>query len=93
MAVRVLAALCSKDVRSATGSNLSNITKMIKLDPSWDNLARVKTALLGIKAEVPAEDCWRIQCLTKFLAERYTMAAQQQDTEYIDKLIDSLCTS
>ena len=93
LAVRVLAALCSKDVRSATGSNLSNIAKMIKLDPNWDNLAMVKRALLDIKAEVPARDCWRIQCLTKFLAERYNMAARQQDTEYMDKLIDSLCSS
>ena len=93
MAVRVVANLCSKDVRSATGSNLANIAKEVKLDPVWDLGTKVKNALLGVKTMVPRVDGWRVGCLQKFLAQRYKMTAMHQDTDAMDKLIDSLCTS
>ena len=93
LAVRVLASICSKDVRSATGSNLYNIAKEVKLDPVWDLLATVRAALLQIKLLVPMEDSWRIGCLKKFLDQRYLMAAEHQDTSDMDRLIYSLCTS
>ena len=86
LAVRVVASICYKDVRSFTGSNLFNIAKEVKLDP-------VQTALLGMKTTVPKEDCRRIGCLRKFLAERYVMGARHQSTDEMDKLIDSLCNS
>ena len=93
LAVRVMANICSSDVRSSTGSNLLNIEKEVKLDPLRDMLIKVKTALLGLRTPVPVEDCWRIACLQKFLAERFVLDASHQDTEDMDKLIDSLCIS
>ena len=93
LAVRVVANLCSKDVRSATGSNLTNIAKEVKLDPVWDQVTKVKNALLSMKTLVPRVDGWRVGCLQKFLAQRHKMTAMHQDTDAMDKLIDCLCTT
>ena len=93
LAVRVVANICSNDVRSSTGSNLLNIEKEAKLDPLRDMLVKVRTALLSLRTPVPLEDCWRIGCLQKFLAERFVLDARHHDTEYMYKLIDSLCIS
>ena len=84
-AVRVVASICYKDVRSFTGSNLSKIAKEVKLDLVWDLLVTVQTALLGRNTAVPKEDCWRIGCLRNFLAERYVIAAEHRCTDEMDK--------
>ena len=93
LAVRVVASICSSDVRSTTGSNLLNLGKESQLDPVRDPLVKVKAALLSLKTSVPLEDIWRVGCLRKFLSERHAMAARHEDTEDMDRLIDSLCTS
>ena len=85
LAVRVVANICC-----ITGSN---IEKKVKLDPVRDSLAKVKTALLGLKTTVPVEDSWRIGCMQKFLAKKYILEARQRDTVYMEELIDSLCIS
>ena len=93
LAVRVVANICSKDVRSNTGSNLFNIEKEVKLDPVRDLLVKVKAALLGLGTAVPVEDTWRIGCLQKFLARKYILEASHQNTMHLEELIDSLCIS
>ena len=87
LAVRVMANICSSDVRSSTGSNLLNIEKEAKLDPLRDMLVKVRTALLSLMTPVPLEDCWRIGCLQKFLAERFVLDAIHQDTEDMDIIL------
>ena len=93
LALRVMANICASDVRSSTGSNLLNVEKEAKMDPLIEMMANVRTALLSLRTPVPLEDCWRIGCLQKFLAERFVLDASHQDTEDMDKLIDSLCIS
>ena len=93
LAVRVVASICSSDVRSTTGSNLLNLGKESQLDPVRDPLVKNKAALLSLKTSVPVGDFWRVGCLRKFLSERHVMAARHEDTEDMDRLIDSLCTS
>ena len=93
LAVRVVANISSMDIRSVTGSNLKNIEKEIQLDPVRGMLWNVKAALLDFRAPVPVEDGWRLGCLQKFLAEKHVLVAAHQDTDEIDKLIDSLCIS
>jgi hypothetical protein len=93
LAVRVVASICSSDVRSTTGSNLLNIGKESQLDPVRDLFVKVKSALLSLKKSVPMEDFWRVGCLRKFLSQRHAMAARHEDTVDMDRLIDSLCTS
>ena len=93
LALRVMANITANDIRSVTGSNLFNIEKEILLDPRRDLMSKVKTTILGIRAAVPRQDSWRVPCLKKFLAQKYLLDAQHQNSDDIDKLIQSLCIS
>ena len=88
-----MANISANDIRSVTGSNLLNIEKETLLDPRRDLMFKLKNAILGIRAAVPRQDSWRVPCLKKFLEQKYHLAAQHQDTDDIDKLIQSLCIS
>ena len=48
-------------------------------------------ALLNSRADISSEDCWRIGCLLKFLAETIVLDASHRDIEDRDKLIVSPC--
>ena len=89
LAVRVVANISSVDSRSMTGSNLMNIKKEVKLDP----VGGVRAALLAVRAPVPALDSWRIGSLGKFLQAKFDLAAKDQETDEIEKLINSICSS
>ena len=91
--VRVIANLAAADVRSTTGNNLFNLGKEAGMDLSIDNMWEVRRVLLGLKAQVPAQDTWRLGCLSKFLSEKYALEAMDKPTDEIDSLIDSLCES
>ena len=93
LAVRILANICSYDVRSSTGSNVNNIEKEAKMKILEVFLGHVKPALLALRTLVPIEDRWRIGCFQRFLAEKYILERKHQDTKYMDELIDSLCIS
>jgi hypothetical protein len=95
LALRVMANISANDIRtrSVTGNNLFNIQKDILLDPTRDLMSKVKITILGIRAAVPRQDIWRIPCLKKFLAQKYALVSQHQDTDEIDKLIESICIS
>ena len=93
MEVRVVANIAGADIRSITGSNVYNIEKETGLKLIVDNLGKLRKNLLSMKTEVPNQDTWRIGCLRKFLSEKYEMKAKLQDTEQLQNLIDSLCTS
>ena len=93
MEVRVVANLAGADIRSITGSNVHNIEMEAGQKLNEDNLGKLRQTLLNTKTEVPSKDTWRIACLRKFLSERYEMKSKCQDTEPVQILIDSLCTS
>ena len=57
------------------------------------NSGEMRRVLLDLKAQVPIQDSWRIGCLKKFLTEKYTLSAKDENTDDIDSLIDSLCKS
>ena len=63
-----MARLSAKDIRSHFGSNLGLIGKLTKLDPWEDShlLIRIKLSSAEIK-NVPAEDEWRVDLLSKLL--------------------------
>ena len=91
--VRVVANIASKDIRSSTGSNLSGIRRECKDDIDGKPDATVKQLILGIKSDVPDMDRWRLGCLRKFLGERYQLLARMENTDHIDTIIDSLCST
>ena len=87
--IKTLACLAAADVRSTTGSNLSNLTREFGVDPSEDAL-RSRKIILERKCEVPAMDRWRIPCLAKYLADRFRKKVGNEDTSEVDDLILSL---
>ena len=90
--VRTLACLAAADVRSVTGSNLRNLSVETWLDPRKD-VPKMKKAILDSKCPVPEMDTWRILCLQKYLALRYTLDLQGKDKSVVEDLILSLVTS
>ena len=88
-----MANIAGADMRSITGSNVHIIEMEAGLKLTMDNLDKLRHTLLDMKADVPSQDTWRIGCLRKFLSEKYHMRARLQDTEELQSLIDSLCTS
>ena len=91
--VRVVANISSRDIRSSTGSNLSGIRRECKDDIDGKPVTIVKQMILESKSNVPATDRWRLPCLKKYLDERYQLLARLENTDQLDDLIDSLCSS
>ena len=50
-------------------------------------------ALNHVYKPAPKEDEWRLPLLEKLLKQRYEMEIHVQDTDAIQELIDSLCSS
>ena len=88
-----MANISSSDIRSSTGSNLSGIRRECKDDINGKPDAIVKQMILETKSSVPDMDRWRLPCLKKFLEERYQLLARLENTEQLNDLIDSLCST
>ena len=89
--VQLLANIVARDIRSTTGRNLQLIEKESGLDPWTTNGHHVKEALQ--RTPVPAQDMWRLPLLNQFLTRRHELEALLEDTQAINDLIDSLCSS
>ena len=92
MEVRLVASLASVDIRSATGSNLFGIRKEFKVEPR-DSYGELRSGILEAVSVVPAQDTWRIRCLTNYLEQKYQQEARLEDTSDVTDLIDSVCAS
>ena len=79
------------DVRSNTEKNCFNLVQEFNLDPlsSSPFALRAKHS----QYEVPDVDRWRLPLLTTLLNKRYEIDACGEDTETVDGLIESLCSS
>ena len=54
---------------------------------------KITEALTKLNAMAPNEDQWRFPLLEKLLMQRYKMEMQVENTDAIQELIDSLCSS
>ena len=90
--VAVVARVSATDVSSNTGLNLLNF----KLE---SNLCAVTSPIMKIKEflfrpmPVPESDEWRIAVLSSYLETRNSLKSSLSNTEFIDNLIDSLCST
>ena len=91
--VALVANLAGRDMGSTTGSNLSKLAQETGLNPWISSSSITRQTLDKLKVTVPNEDYWRLPLLEKLLMQRYKMEMQVQDTEAIQDLIDSLCSS
>ena len=91
--VRVVANIAAADIRSSVGKNIFNLGKEAGMILTMENLWEVRRVLLDLKTQVPSQDSWRLECLRKFMYEKYLLLAKDENTEEIDSLIDSICVS
>ena len=89
----LVANLAGRDMGSTTGSNISKLAQETGTNP-WISLSSMTTqALEKGTIMVPNQDLWRLPLLDKLLVQRYEMEMQVQNTDAIQDMIDSLCSS
>ena len=90
--VAVVSRMVGRDASTTTGLNLLNIQLDTKLNPLTSNFSLFKEHF-KITPDVPDIDQWRLPLLTKYLKTRNELTRLCEDTEYIDSLITSLCST
>ena len=89
--VKFLVNIVARDVRSTTARNLKLIEEETGQNPWKTNKIKVQAKLQ--RKPVPAEDNWRVPLLYQFLSRRHELEANLENTDCINSLIDSLCSS
>ena len=89
--VQVVANLAGRCARSTTGRNLLNIQRETSLDPWLTPAWKVSAAVQ--KSPLPENEKWRLHYLMKLIAARQELESSCGNTEEVNSLIDSLCSS
>jgi hypothetical protein len=90
--VAVVARIIGKNASTTTGLNLLNLRLETKLNPWTSSVKSFKDYFCETEV-VPEVERWRLPLLEKYLSIREEQTVSCQDTDYIDSLISSLCTS
>ena len=90
--VAVIARVAGGDAGSNTGRNIKNIRLETKLNPVTCPVYKIKEFLFR-PAQVPENDVWRLPLLFQYVNTRNDQVNDWSSTEYMDNLIDCLCTS
>ena len=88
----VVARIVGRNTSTTTGLNLLNLRLETKLNP-WTCSVNSFKEYFWKTEEVPEMERWRLPLLEKYLRIREEQTVSCHDTEYIDSLISSLCTS
>ena len=91
--VVLVANLVGRDMGSTTGSNISKLAQETGTNPWSASSSMTTQALEKGTIMVPNEDNWRLPLLDKLLVQRYEMEMQVTNTDAIQDMIDSLCSS
>ena len=89
--VRMMSCTVAQDIRSPTGRNCQNLRDEFDFDPWLTSPSTLKSKYC--QYEVPEADKWRLPLLSTLLSQRYELTACGEDTEIVDGLIESLCSS
>ena len=81
------------DRGSTTGANLFKMHEMTGLNPLVTNGTEVMKVLLDSEQSMPANEKWRIKFLEKLLWTKQQRELYVEDTNDIDILISTLCSS
>ena len=87
----VIARVVMRDAKTTTGRNVLNLKIETSLDAFSAPLSKFRE--LFSSARVPALDHWKLYLLSKYLKLRDDLEMKCEDTNYINDLIDSLCSS
>ena len=91
--VRSVANKLVRDRGSTTGINIARLREETRLNTWTASPAKVRHVLLEAEQVVPDNEQWSIPLLQKLLEERQVMESDLSNTDNIDDLISSLCTS
>ena len=91
--VRSVANKLVRDRGSTTGTNVARLHEETGLNTWTVTPAHVRKVLLEAEQAVPDNQQWSITLLQKLLDERRVMESEFSNTENINDLISSLCTS
>ena len=89
--VRIMSYIAAADIRSTTGRNCHNLSQEFHIDPWTSSPSELKSRYSF--CEVPDADSWRLPLLTTLLQQRYDLNACGEDTDTVDGLIESLCST
>ena len=90
--VAVISRIVGQDAASTTGNNLLSLRIETGLDAKTAPISKVKEAL-DVKMTVPEVDCWRLPLVSKYIKIRSELKTACENTDYIDDLLNSLCSS
>ena len=83
--------IAAADVRSTTGKNCYNIAREFDSNP-WTSSSNYLKSRYTMY-EVAETDSWRLPLLENLLQQRYDLSVCGENTETVQGLIDSLCSS
>ena len=94
--VAILANLLGRDIRSATGGNLSLISELTGCNPWLDGQAKIRQKLTESEQVNPENnDKWRVEYLSALLEQKqeWYYKGAQNEVEEVQDLINSLCVN
>ena len=83
--------IAAADVRSTTGKNCYNIAREFDSNPWATSSIYLKSKYTMY--EVAETDSWRLPLLENLLNQRYDLSVCGENTETVQGLIDSICSS
>ena len=90
--VAVLARIVGGNASTTTGLNILNISLETRLDPRKSPLSKFHE-VLNKPCPVPAGCSWRLGLLEKYVNLRKSQQLACEGTDYLDQLINSLCST
>ena len=90
--VAVVARVAGMDARSNMGANILNIRLETRMCPVTTPVCQLKE-LFQKKSTIPERDHWRIPLLKQYVNIRDDQRTSLASSEFIDTLIENLCTT
>ena len=90
--VAVISRIVGQDAATTTGNNLLSLSIETGINAKAAPISKIKEAL-EVKTMVPEADSWRLPLVSKYIQIRNEQKTACENTDYIDDLLSSLCSS
>ena len=90
--VAVKSRIVGQDAVTTIGNNLLSLSIVTGLNAKAAPISKIKEAL-EVKMMVPEADSWRLPLVSKYIQIRNEQKTACENTDYIDDLLSSLCSS
>ena len=89
--IRSLFEIIGYNCQSNTGRNLYSIQAQTGLDPYRISSRQIRDLEMG--QQIPVNEMWRIPTLDRLLKKRNDLLDNMENTDEVETLIDSVCTT